>query len=362
MTSSEVHVGGHVTLLFSIHDEDHLPRSQGSRGAGLCLDAGVTVRATATHRDRPPDLAGVQPGPRLDLTPAPVEVHVTDATGVAWPDGEALYHAVVDDLRKVRRLSPSTAVSMDVTLDLPVSQGFGMSGAGLLAAARAVLEANGTPDDAYAARVAHRLERTQRGGLGDVLAIHAGGMALRRQPGAPGVVGFAEGVPVDVPCLLVWQPDEARHTSAYIDHPDWKRSITSAGEAALAPLCDGPWTKDRWSGLLEAAKDFATNSGIAAEPERAALLGALRSSLEAAGMAGDWAVRLCMLGVSAVVVPSMADTSQQTSQAMQDALASTLSAHGYAAAPVVAGPSRDGDGGAVDPEAGVDPVEGQDAA
>jgi len=332
-------VGGHVTLLFSIHDEDHLPRSQGSRGAGLCLDAGVTVRATATHRDRPPDLAGVQPGPRLDLTPAPVEVHVTDATGVAWPDGEALYHAVVDDLRTVRRLSPSTAVSMDVTLDLPVSQGFGMSGAGLLAAARAVLEANGTPDDAYAARVAHRLERTQRGGLGDVLAIHAGGMALRRQPGAPGVVGFAEGVPVDVPCLLVWQPDEARHTSAYIDHPDWKRSITSAGEAALAPLCEGPWTGDRWSDLLEAAEEFATNSGIAAEPERARLLAAVNEALAEEGLLDAWTARLCMLGVSAVVVPKDPHHGSLDMARVNTVISSRLEHRGFAACRLVAGPS-----------------------
>ena len=30
-----VRVGGHITLLFSIHDDALLPRNQGSRGAGL---------------------------------------------------------------------------------------------------------------------------------------------------------------------------------------------------------------------------------------------------------------------------------------------------------------------------------------
>ncbi len=264
---------------------------------------------------------------------------MTDASGAAWPEGEVLYHAVVDDLRAVRRLSTSTAVSMDVTLDLPVSQGFGMSGAGLLAAARAVLEANGTPDDAYAARVAHRLERTQRGGLGDVLAISAGGMALRRQPGAPGVVGLAEGVPVDVPCLLVWQPDEARHTSAYIDHPDWKRSITSAGEAALAPLCDGPWTADRWPDLLEAAEDFATSSGIAAEPERARLLAALNDALVEEGLVKAWTARLCMLGVSAIVVPKDPQLGSLDTSRVHTAISSRLEHSGFAARHLVAGPS-----------------------
>ena len=36
-----VHVGGHVTLLFSIHSEPLLARNQGSKGAGLCLEHGV---------------------------------------------------------------------------------------------------------------------------------------------------------------------------------------------------------------------------------------------------------------------------------------------------------------------------------
>ena len=38
-----VRVGGHITLLFSIHDDALLPRNQGSRGAGLCLEKGVQV-------------------------------------------------------------------------------------------------------------------------------------------------------------------------------------------------------------------------------------------------------------------------------------------------------------------------------
>tara|TARA_Y100001958_G_scaffold114162_1_gene81321 strand:- start:6153 stop:6803 length:651 start_codon:yes stop_codon:yes gene_type:complete len=178
-----------------------------------------------------------------------------------------------------------------------------MSAAGFLAAARAVLDANGTPDDRYAARAAHRMERLHRGGLGDVLALQAGGMALRRKPGAPNVGGAAEGAILEAPLLLVWQPDESRHTSAYIDHPGWKRAITEAGEHALGPLMEGPWTADRWSDLLKAAATFATSSGLEAESERAELLSSVRSALTDAGLDGAWTCRLCMLGVSAVVAP-----------------------------------------------------------
>ena len=45
-----VQVGGHITLLFSIHDDALLPRNQGSRGAGICLDKGVRVSIQETGR------------------------------------------------------------------------------------------------------------------------------------------------------------------------------------------------------------------------------------------------------------------------------------------------------------------------
>ena len=45
-----VQVGGHITLLFSIHDDALLPRNQGSRGAGLSLAKGVRVSIKETGR------------------------------------------------------------------------------------------------------------------------------------------------------------------------------------------------------------------------------------------------------------------------------------------------------------------------
>lgn len=303
MTVGVAHVGGHVTLLFSIHDDEILPRRQGSRGAGLCLDAGVRVRAEATPAPAGQVSEGAIPAPRVPSQPGSIEVSVSDRFGTPWPEGEAMYIMLIEDLRAVRRIPSSTSWSLDVQLELPISQGFGMSAAGFLAAARAVLEANGTPDDAYAARAAHRMERLHRGGLGDVLALQAGGMALRRKPGAPNAGGSADGAILEAPLLLVWQPDESRHTSAYIDHPGWKRAITEAGEAALGALMLGAWTADRWNDLLKAAATFAALSGLEAESERSELLSGVRSTLVDAGLDGAWTCRLCMLGVSAVVMP-----------------------------------------------------------
>ena len=46
MSEVTVHVGGHVTLLFSVNSKQLLARNQGSKGAGFCLEDGVesTVR------------------------------------------------------------------------------------------------------------------------------------------------------------------------------------------------------------------------------------------------------------------------------------------------------------------------------
>ena len=73
---------------------------------------------------------------------------VSDRFGIPWPEGEAMYVMLIDDLRAVRRIPVATSWRLDVRLELPISQGFGMSAAGFLAAARAVLDAYRSGRDA----------------------------------------------------------------------------------------------------------------------------------------------------------------------------------------------------------------------
>ena len=51
MDGISVHVGGHVTLLFSIHSDSILPRNQGSKGAGLCLEHGVVAQVKLAENE-----------------------------------------------------------------------------------------------------------------------------------------------------------------------------------------------------------------------------------------------------------------------------------------------------------------------
>ena len=59
------HVGGHVTLIFSIQDDAENLIDQGSRGAGLSLDRGVIIVADATPGNGKLTLEGDAPGSEL---------------------------------------------------------------------------------------------------------------------------------------------------------------------------------------------------------------------------------------------------------------------------------------------------------
>jgi pantoate kinase len=89
--------------------------------------------------------------------------------------------------RAVENLPIDEEVHIELSLDaqLPVSQGFGMSGAGALSSTMAVNEALGlglSQDEVV--RAAHRAEVECMTGLGDVLPQSVGGLVVRTKPGA----------------------------------------------------------------------------------------------------------------------------------------------------------------------------------
>ena len=277
MDETTVQVGGHVTLLFSIHSKSLLARNQGSRGAGFCLEDGV--EATAKIIDKGPD-----------------KISITSMEGHLFPEGVHLYSDLLDSFRDV--FNVKSFVEIKVNLELPVCQGFGMSGAGLLAASLALGEVFDCGDEGQLARLAHRLERKHSSGLGDVLGLWAGGCELRVTPGSPPFPGKAFGFDVNCPALLVWDPDGGKHTSNYIDDPAWKSKITKAGELAVDRLKEHEWNQNIWDMLLEEADRFALESGLLEEPERAKLLHAVLEQAD-----DSMSCHLCMLGTSLIVVP-----------------------------------------------------------
>ena len=115
MDEVSVHVGGHVTLLFSIHSDAILPRNQGSKGAGLCLEHGVIVSVGLSQEDK---------------------FEIIDMFGNNSEISNELYSDLIEAFRHLFKISEN--ISLRVELQLPLSQGFGMSAAGLLATSLAL--------------------------------------------------------------------------------------------------------------------------------------------------------------------------------------------------------------------------------
>lgn len=305
-----VRVGGHITLLFSIHDDALLPRNQGSRGAGLCLEHGVTVSIEETGRSEIIEAGQEMAGWEQDI-PAVKSKGMTEVTINAQtptePLSQQMYDDLVDELRQARLLPNDAHYSIEVDIELPLSQGFGMSAAGLSALALACHQMTEKGSVPQYFRAAHHIERRYSGGLGDVLGLYVGGVELRTHPGSPPSPGVARSFSLDSHILLVWQSNESKHTSEYIDHPDWKSSITRAGDAAVDRLAMKQWNTSIWSELLKEAQTFGRMSKMLEEPSRQSMLASVQSVINELNLQAKVRARLCMLGTSCVLLPAKAN-------------------------------------------------------
>ena len=305
MTTTVQRCGGHITLLFTVDKSSALMRSQGSKGAGFSIHHGVEVTATL-HRAPATSttvMNGVQPDApqaKREILPSTISVQTASGTYMERID---LYLDYIQACRDATLLKEDEWLTLDVRLECPLSQGFGMSAAGLVAVGRAVHALTGRGRIVQYLKIAHRVERAHAGGLVDVLGVSVGGVELRLAPGAPGWPGQAVGFEADAPVLLAWDPLEERHTSTYIDDPDWQRSITRAGEKGVKALAAGQWTAQQWPSLLHEARLFATGSGMLEEEQRARIYRTVLEAVQQGGWQASMAVRLCMLGSSVAVLP-----------------------------------------------------------
>jgi pantoate kinase len=239
---------GHVTCFFEIHDAHPDPVRKGSRGAGFSVAQGVVshVRAEPAEQQR------VEV--RLDGQPA--EAPVTSAAAR-------------------RLLGPAKLhVRVDSQVQLPVGQGFGMSGAGALSAALALARCLKLPkSDAIVA--AHTAEVQQRTGLGDVVAQVQGGIEVRSEPGLPpwGAVQRVVGEAELVLCVLAGPLS----TPGVLEDEGRRAAINKAGRACMQRFLEHPNVKN----LFRLGKEFSVKSGLASEQ----VLRAVRACEREGGMA-----------------------------------------------------------------------------
>jgi len=222
---------GHVTGFFEICRSDDI-LSTGSRGAGLCLSLGATSKVA------------IEEEPRQKVA---VRIVGSDSRGEV--SREAVKHLIGE-----RNL----AVEVVTTLDLPMRQGFGMSAAGSLSAALAVADILGLPRQ-KAFEAAHVAEVQCSSGLGDVSAIHCGGIAIRKRAGLPptGETMRVEGAPEVVLAVV----GRGIRTKAVLTDPEKTKLINASGSRKVDELVEEPSVER----LMRLSAEFARETGLASK-------------------------------------------------------------------------------------------------
>jgi len=243
---------GHITCLFSPGRTFGDMVLRGSRGIGIRLSAGTTVRLTEVPgKDVTVFLDGVE-------SDAPVTRSVLE------------------------ELLPGRGLEADVVNGLPIGQGFGMSAAGAVAAALCAADIAGlSEDDAWSA--AHRAEIENGGGLGDVSAIRCTSDVPERVTEGLPPHGEVRGTGLRFPVLTVAVLGPKMHTGSVLSDP-----VRVAALAGSYDRARGLFHGSRPS-LFEASNAFSVAAGVES-PDVSSAIERLRS--------GNRRAAMCMLGNS----------------------------------------------------------------
>lgn len=232
---------GHITGFFQIEDGADEPEARGSRGAGFSVELGV--ESTVSVEDE-----GV-PGVTVLWKGRPVEAATTRAAVGLLAAGRAVH------------------VRVEQRLDLPVSQGFGMSAAGALSAALATAHVLGLPRP-EALRAAHAADVLQRTGLGDVVGSDAGGFEVRVRPGVPPSGRVSAWTPEPGPrSVLLAVADRSVATRRVLSDPAARDRISRIG----GRLVDAFLPRPTLAGFVAASREFAREAGLETPPVGALL-------------------------------------------------------------------------------------------
>ncbi len=244
---------GHITGFFQICDSEDL-LSKGSRGAGLCISLGATSVVHLEDSDRQ----------RISVT----------------INGERSAAEVTTEAIKRLLGSSKSKVDVNTTLDLPQSQGFGMSAAGSLSSALALTHLLGQ-DRQRAFEVAHIAEIKWKCGLGDVSAIHGGGITIRKRAGLPprGEVLRIDGSP-DVVLAVI---GGRLLTRDVLSNARKRKAINESGSCKVDELVESPTLKR----LMELSSEFAAETGLASRRILEAMGAASKLGMASMSMLGN---------------------------------------------------------------------------
>lgn len=222
---------GHISGFFKPHINQD-PERSGSTGGGIVINEGVTVI--------------VSPADKTSIC-IQREIHGEYHT-------EYNHSPVLEDL--IHHLHVSVRVTTRTRL--PLSSGYGLSAASLLALTHGInILFNLGLSDHECAVHAHRVEVIHHTGLGDVAACQDGGWVYRSRPGiSPEIVRNTD--PRSI-CALTICPLK---TSSVLSSPDLITRISRAFPREIPSNLDE---------LMLASRYFAERSGLIGEPVREVL-------------------------------------------------------------------------------------------
>ena len=246
MSTAKAFAPGNVSGVFKIIPDDD-PTKMHSLGMGFTVSDGVTVT-----------------------------VSVSDATSVQF-NGTPIEFATV---RSVVAKLGSVALRVEIETDLPLSGGFGLSGASSLATAYAgdELLGLGLSENALG-MIAHVSEVENLTGLGDVAGQFNGGCLVKLVRGDP-LAAVTLPVPEQEVYYRYFSPI---NTKDIIGHPEQRERINAAADTALRKLTD---LKDRneseFAEYISIAKEFSIQSRLLSDDD---VKSAIRECEQAGGSA-----------------------------------------------------------------------------
>jgi pantoate kinase len=226
MSTAKAFAPGNISGVFKIIPDDD-PAKMHSLGMGFTVADGVTVT-----------------------------VAKSDSTSVRF-NGTSIEFATV---RSVVAKLGEVALRVEIETKLPLSGGFGLSGASSLATAYAgnALLGLGLSENALG-MIAHVCEVENLTGLGDVAGQFNGGCLVKLVVGDP-----LAAVPLPVPEQIVYyRYFSPINTKDVIGHPGRRKCINEAADRALVELTR---LKDRnesgFASYIRVAKEFSIQSGL----------------------------------------------------------------------------------------------------
>jgi pantoate kinase len=222
---------GNISCIFKIHQHPD-PEKMGSYGLGFTVNKGVAVEAVLSPK-----------------------------TEIYFNKKKMNFPTVKSVIKKLIR---KEKVKINITSDLPLGSGFGLSGASSLAAAYALnhlLDLKHT--NLELAKIAHVAEVENRTGLGDVVNQYFGGFLVKLKPSSEFKV---EKIPLEntsVYCKYFSQLS----TKAVLSNPKIKQTINASATNTLEKVYklikqDATTGRIKFSDLIVISKEFAQKSGL----------------------------------------------------------------------------------------------------